>query len=411
MNILIRSPKMLSGNVVLEGSKSISNRLIILRALSSSYFEIKNLSPGDDTEALLRILNSNELIQDVGAAGTTMRFLTSYFASKNCERILTGSERMKKRPIGILVNALNSLGADISYLENNGFPPIKISGKKITGGKISIRSDVSSQFLSSLLMVAPTFNQGIEMHLDGKIASLPYLLMTLKLMEEFGVKYSLKDNIITVLPGTYHGKEIKVEGDWSAASYYFSAVALKNKSSLSIYGLFEKSLQGDNVLPTIYTQLGVKCIYKNGAFVLEHSDDRQSYFEYDFSECPDLAQTVVVTCAALGVAGKFIGLESLKIKETDRTAALAAELKKFSVNFYAEHPDDISSAWLLEGKTSATSQVEIKTYDDHRMAMSFAPLAILHNQLLIRDADVVKKSYPSFWEDFVSIGFEFSSSD
>lgn len=403
MNILLAAPThTIRGNIILEGSKSISNRLLILRALSENNFEIQNLSPGDDTDAMLRILQSKEIIQNVGAAGTTMRFLTSYFAITDGEKILTGSERMKKRPIGILVDALQKLGADISYSENSGFPPLYITGKKLAGGKIEIRSDVSSQFLSSLLMIAPKMQNGLQMHLAGKIASLPYLLMTLKLMQALGADYTMHDNVIHVLPGTYKGENMQVEGDWSAASYYFSMCALQKKSEIQISGLFRKSLQGDSVLPEIYQKLGVTSTFQNENLIVKQTGNIVTHFEYDFSDCPDLAQTVAVTCAGLGVPATLHGLESLKIKETDRTKALAHELKKFGVQFIQA---DDPATWIVNGATVSDSEIKIKTYEDHRMAMSFAPLSLLHAQIVIEDAEVVKKSYPSFWDDVSSLGF------
>ncbi|MFN0274776.1 MAG: 3-phosphoshikimate 1-carboxyvinyltransferase [Chitinophagales bacterium] len=403
MNIFLKAPQQkISCAITLEGSKSISNRLLILRAMSEKYFAITNLSPGDDTEAMLRILGSHEMLQDVGAAGTTMRFLTSYFASKEGERILTGSERMKKRPIGILVEALQNLGADISYLDKEGYPPLKIKGKKLAGGKIQIKSDVSSQFLSSLLMVAPKLEKGLEMHLIGKIASLPYLLMTLKLMQALGAKYEMHGNVIKVLPGNYSANDMQVESDWSAASYYFSICALQKNAEIKIKGLFEKSLQGDSVLPEIYKQLGVESNFDGSVLTLKQKNTFTNFFEFDFSDCPDLAQTVVITCAGLGIPGKFHGLESLKIKETDRTQALALELKKFKVDFTA---DVDNSTWSLNGKTVSDSGKKIKTYEDHRMAMAFTPLSLVHENIVIEDAEVVKKSYPSFWDDLSRLGF------
>ncbi|MBC8047416.1 MAG: 3-phosphoshikimate 1-carboxyvinyltransferase [Fimbriimonadaceae bacterium] len=410
MNILLKAPQQtINGTITLEGSKSISNRLLILRAMSENNFEIKNLSPGDDTDAMLRILTSDETLQDVGAAGTTMRFLTSYFAIQKGEKILTGSERMKNRPIGILVDALKKLGADISYLEKDGYPPLRINGKKLPGGKIDIRSDVSSQFISSLLMIAPKSEKGLQLELIGKIASLPYLMMTLKLMESLGAKYEMTGNTIHVFPGKYNGTDMQVESDWSAASYYYSICALNKNSEIKIKGLFKKSLQGDSVLLEIYNQLGVNSFFEDDILVLKQNNSVTDLFQFDFSDCPDLAQTVVVTCAGLGVPGKFSGLESLKIKETDRTQALAVELKKFGVEFIHD-TNTTSDTWLLKGKTISNSEIQIKTYEDHRMAMCFAPLSLLYENIIIEEAGVVKKSYPSFWEDLSSLGFSSSIS-
>jgi 3-phosphoshikimate 1-carboxyvinyltransferase len=408
MRYLLKAPNgAVTGDITLEGSKSISNRLLVLRALSDAPFVITNLSPGDDTDAMLRILNSQDTTHDVGAAGTTMRFLTSYFSITSGARILTGSERMQNRPIGILVEALKHIGADIEYLKREGYPPLKIQGKNLLGGKIKIRSDVSSQYLSSLLMIAPRLVHGLELELEGKIASMPYLVMTLKLMESLGAVYFIKDNIIQVLPGKYTGKMMQVEGDWSAASYYYAICALQKGSMVRIHGLFENSLQGDSVLPAIYSQLGVQSSFAGDVLILQNNGyAANALLAFDFSDCPDLAQTVAVTCAGLGVEGKFTGLESLRIKETDRTSALAEELKKFNVLFFEEN-----GSWILQGKTKINTGVSIKTYEDHRMAMSFAPLSVLHDNVIIEDVEVVKKSYPSFWTDLTSVGFSCTSVD
>lgn len=393
----------LNASVELEGSKSISNRLLIMRALSKSDFEIKHLSPSDDTQTLLALLKSDNIICDVGAAGTTMRFLTAFFALQPGLRILTGSERMKKRPIHILVDALRELGAEIEYKEKEGFPPLKIEGKHLSANEVHIKADVSSQYISALMMIAPVLENGLTLHLEGKLSSFPYISMTLRLMQSMGIECSISENIISIAHGNYNAKNVHVEGDWSAASYYFSIVALSENSRLRILGIDENSLQGDAVLPQIYKQLGVTTNFNSGVCELQQTGNITSYFDYDFSNCPDLAQTVVVTCAALGIPGKFSGLESLKIKETDRTNALATELKKFDVNFSAE-----GNSWILDGKISIKKNVEIETYEDHRMAMCFAPLALLQ-PIIICDKDVVKKSYPSFWDDLVSLDFTVSS--
>ncbi len=406
MKLQITAPsEIISGKITLEGSKSISNRLLIMQKLCDDGFEIRNLSPSDDTNTLQRLLNTDVPVLDVGAAGTTMRFLTAYCAITEGTRNLTGSARMKKRPIKILVDALVDLGADITYLEEEGFPPLQINGKKLAGRHVVIRADVSSQYISALLMIGPILKHGLTLELSGNIGSFPYILMTLKTMEQFGIGYSFENNIITIKPGKYIAKPMLAESDWSAASYYYSVCALAKNSKIVISGLMENSLQGDSVLPKIYLDLGVKSTFINDILELEYTGIVQNDFEYDFTNCPDLAQTVAVTCAALGVKAKFTGVESLKIKETDRTQALSQELRKFGVDFFEEN-----GAWILEGKTQANSIITIETYEDHRMAMCFAPLAIKHQQLIIEDPIVVNKSYPSFWSDFKSLGFscEFS---
>lgn len=393
-----------TGNITLEGSKSISNRLLILQALCSGGFEIVNLSPSDDSTTLKRLLDADEAVCDVGAAGTTMRFLTAYYAIGKSVKVLTGSSRMQQRPIKILVDALRELGAEIDYLSADGYPPIKITGKQVKGGPLTIRADVSSQYISALLMLGPVLQNGIQLQLDGKISSLPYINMTLKTMEELGVKYQFEGNTIEVFAGNYIGKTMIAESDWSAASYWFSICALSPNSSIQIHGLFENSLQGDSVLPAIYHHLGVTAQFENAVLQLTHNGNCSGKLTFDFSNCPDLAQTVAVTCAALGVEGEFTGLESLKIKETDRTLALQTELKKFEVHFYPEN-----DAWLLSGSTNADAPITINTYEDHRMAMCFAPLCIKHKSIIIEHPDVVNKSYPSFWNDLISVGFSTSS--
>ncbi len=401
MNLTLQDTgKAVNGNITLEGSKSISNRLLILQALCENGFEIINLSPSDDTTTLNRLLRQDAAICDVGAAGTTMRFLTAYYAIGNKVKMLTGSERMQQRPIKILVDALNKLGAKITYENNSGYPPIKIVGQPVKGGALTIRADVSSQYISALLMIAPVLQNGLQLNLEGKISSLPYINMTLKTMETLGIKYAFEGNTINVFPGKYIGIKMQAESDWSAASYWFSVCALSKNSVLRISGLFKDSLQGDSVLPDIYKQLGVHAQFENDLLILKQQDVYTKHLDFDFSDCPDLAQTVAITCAALGIPAKFTGVESLKIKETDRTKALQIELAKFGVDFHEEH-----NAWVLAGETSCSSPITIHTYEDHRMAMCFAPLAIKHESIVIENPDVVNKSYPSFWTDLSSVGF------
>lgn len=394
--------KSIAGTVTLEGSKSISNRLLIMQALSKNAFEITHLSPSDDTNALQRILRSNEKICDVGAAGTTMRFLTAYFAICDGKKILTGSERMKNRPVHILVNALRQLGAEIEYLEKEGYPPIEITGKVLTQNLVSIQADVSSQYISALMMIGPVLSDGLVLQLEGKISSYPYIQMTLKLMQSLGIVCAIQGNTITIKSGNYQGKSVQVEGDWSAASYYYSIAAIAQHAEMRIAGIYKNSLQGDAVLPEIYSSLGVETLFTDNACILRRKGNAAEQFTFDFSDCPDLAQTVVVTCAVLGIAGKFTGLESLKIKETDRTAALAKELQKFGVDFFNN-----GEAWILNGKMSRGTIVSVDTYEDHRMAMCFAPVAVVQ-PIIIREKNVVNKSYPSFWDDLSSIGFSVS---
>ncbi len=391
----------LHGTIQLEGSKSISNRLLILQALCAEGFDIHNLSPSDDTTTLSRLLAEKPAMCDVGAAGTTMRFLTALFAITDGERILTGSARMQQRPIGILVDALRMLGANITYLANDGYPPIRIRGKKLRGGRVRVRADVSSQYISALMMIGPMLEKGLELVLEGKIASFPYIHMTLRTMQELGINCSIQDNIIRVAPGNYLSKPMQAESDWSAASYHYSLCALSPGSVLRIQGLFSDSLQGDSVLPDIYKQLGVQTTFDGADMIITNTGQLSERLDMDYSDCPDIAQTVAVTCAALGVPGKFSGVESLRIKESDRTVALQTELKKFDVAF-----DEVDThVWSLQGKLKPTKGVTIETYEDHRMAMSFAPLALTAGDITIEEPHVVRKSYPSFWMDMARLGF------
>lgn len=397
-------PQPIRGSITLEGSKSISNRLLLMQALCSDGFEIKNCSPSDDSNTLTALLQKQPAMSDVGAAGTTMRFLTAYYSIRPGERILTGSARMQQRPIGILVQALQKLGADITHLERDGYPPIRIRGKALKGGEIRIRADVSSQYISALMMIGPVLERGLILHLDGKIASFPYIRMTLRTMQELGIDCFIDGQTIHIKPGAYVGKPMQAESDWSAASYHYSMIALSPGSHMRIRGLFEDSLQGDNVLPELYAQLGVETIFSNDEMIITQKGEANPHIDWDYSDCPDIAQTVAVTCAGLGVSARFTGVESLRIKETDRTAALQQELAKFSVTF----SEDADGSWNLSGKARADSIQTIATYEDHRMAMSFAPLALQQPAIAIEEPMVVKKSYPSYWFDLARLGFVLS---
>ncbi len=396
--------------VQLEGSKSISNRALIALALcpgegiSNAAQLLDNLSPSEDTHTMLRLLQSDEDVLDAGAAGTTFRFLTAFMARSNRAVTLTGSARMLQRPIRILVEALQELGADIAYLGEAGYPPLRIQGRELAGGRIKIPADVSSQYISALLLIGPMLRDGLELELVGKIGSRPYITMTLRMMEQFGAKVRWEGMIVRVQPKPYRSVPFRVEGDWSAASYYYSMMALAPEGAeLAIDGLFADSYQGDAVLTRLYEPLGVRTQFTDRGVVLQRHKNRVTSLPFDFSDCPDLAQTVVVTCAALGISGQFVGLESLRIKETDRTAALQTELAPFGVEFVEKG----GGLWQLHGHLTAppTGIPTIKTYDDHRMAMAFAPLAMHLPVLRIQDPEVVRKSYPGFWNDLRKIGF------
>ena len=400
----------IQGEVQLNGSKSISNRVLIIDALCNHQLQLENISNADDTVFLQQILQSNDAVLDAGAGGTTFRFLTAYLSTQEGrEVVLTGSERMQQRPIKILVDALLQLGADISYVNNEGFPPLRIRGKKLKGGKISLPADTSSQYITALLLIAPTLQEGLALELIGKIVSVPYIKMTLKIMEYFGVKSTFTNNIITVESSQYEPKPFYIEGDWSAASYYYSIAILAKEAAITLKGLTAQQIQGDAVIADIATKFGVQTTYNNKAVTLTKTAQVQpAHFQYDFLECPDLAQTVVSFCAALQTAVNCNGLQTLRIKETDRIAALDIELQKLGLASLVEID---SNAWKLNilDQSQININLPIHTYEDHRMAMAFAPLVIKTNEILIEEPNVVTKSYPLFWKDLAALGFTISS--
>jgi 3-phosphoshikimate 1-carboxyvinyltransferase len=384
----------------LPASKSISNRVLIMNALAKgNHSTLHNLSDANDTQLMMKRVNSTASEIDVEDAGTTMRFLTAYFSLTGQEKLLTGTARMKERPIGILVNALRSLGVSIDYLEKEGYPPLKIRGfTQQKTNSLKIRGDVSSQFISALMMVAPILPQGLSLELEGKIGSRPYMEMTASLMEHFGVKSEFKDSHIRVLPQQYREAEFTVESDWSAASYWFAFAALAEDAAIVLPRISLNSLQGDRAIADIMVHLGVKAEMVNEELHLTKTNDKKD-IRWDFTHCPDLAQTVAVVCAAKGVKGFFTGLESLRIKETDRIAALQNELRKIGADLVE---NDLSN-WTVIPSKSLPGEVRFETYKDHRMAMAFAPLATKMN-VTIENPGVVKKSYPRFWEDLKSFG-------
>ena len=394
--------KEISGEITLDGSKSISNRALIIQALCNDKFTITNCSQSDDTKALKEGLTQQESTIDVGAAGTTMRFLTALLASsKDKEITLTGSDRMKQRPIGILVNALKELGAEIEYGEAEGFPPLKIKGKNLTGGELTIAAGVSSQYISALLMVAPTWENGLKLTLKGDLVSRPYLEMTLKLMEHFGVQHDWTDNCISIVPQTYKGKDFKVEADWSAASYFYALVSLSDEADLVLNGLFPNSIQGDSVLAEMMEKLGVHTLFGKEFIHLTKLPQTANGFEFDFIKCPDIAQTLAAVCAGLKISGTFSGLQTLAIKETDRTAALQTELAKINTQFTQSE-----NTWKLTPAENLPDDIPVfDTYHDHRMAMAFAPLAIVMEYgVKINDPMVVTKSYSNYYNDIEQLG-------
>ena len=398
----IESPSEIEIN--LNSSKSESNRLLIIKSLSDNQIELENLSHANDTVLLKNLIRSNsQNIWDAEDAGTTMRFLTSFLAITKQGVLLTGTERMKKRPIKILVDALNKIGAEISYTEKDGYPPIKIN-RKISQIKesISIRGDISSQYISSLLMIAPVLPNGLKIYVMPPFYSKPYVMMTLNLMKKFGIKYDLSEDSISINNQDYKSGSYKVESDWSAASYWYSFISINKKlKEIKLKGLREHSFQGDQVIKKIMTLFNVETLYDKDGIILRKKDFDCDYLELDFKDCPDLAQTVLVVAAFHKVKLKLYGVESLKIKETDRLKAMSSELKKIGVNFY-----DDNGVWTLDKRNNEFSnEASIETYKDHRMAMAFAPLASEIN-ITINNPDVVNKSYPSFWEDMKKAGYD-----
>jgi 3-phosphoshikimate 1-carboxyvinyltransferase len=395
--------KFISGNIVLTAGKSESNRALMIRALCEDNFEIENLAIAKDTETMQRLLASGGIVKDVGPAGTTMRFLTALYACTPGEYLLTGSERMKNRPIKILVDALRDMGADIEYLEKDGCPPLKITGKILSGGTVHMDGSVSSQYLSALIMVGPTLSGGLNIVLEGKIASVPYLTMTLKLIALFGAEYTWDGNVISIKEGKYQAINYVIEADWSGASYWYQIVALAQTAELKIIGLKKESLQGDAAIVEIFEKLGVSTQFLDNEIIIKKNPDFQlpEKLIHDFSDCPDVAQTLASTVAGLGVEGHFTGLESLRIKETDRIQAIKDELNKFNIEVDILADDEII---IKKGDLSETSEF-IETYDDHRVAMSIAPLCLLlDDELKIKDSEVVEKSYPDFWKDLNEVG-------
>jgi 3-phosphoshikimate 1-carboxyvinyltransferase len=395
------------------GSKSETNRLLLLQALYPN-ITLENASNSDDSDVMEKALNSpfttdHLLIVDVHHAGTAMRFLTAFFAIQdNIELVLTGSNRMKERPIKILVDALRELGAIIEYQENVGFPPIKIIGKKLTKNKVSLAANVSSQYISALLLIAPKLENGLELTLEGEITSIPYIKMTLALLNEIGVETSFLENKITINPlFSIHAPGVRglIESDWSSASYFYSIIALSEIGTAITLSTFKKdSLQGDAILHEIYNNFGVTTAFnENQSITLTKSEIHQiATLSLDLKNCPDLAQTIVVTCFGLKIGCDLTGLHTLKIKETDRIEALKNELTKLGATVAVTN-----QSLILREPFEIHKNITIATYQDHRMAMAFAPLA-LKTPIHIENADVVSKSYPDFWQDLKKIGFEIS---
>ena len=395
--------KFKDSTIYLNSSKSESNRLLIIKALSEKEITIKNLSKANDSVLLKNLLESENLVVwDAQDAGTSFRFLTSFLAIKKEHVVLSGTERMKQRPVKVLVDALNKIGAEILYLENEGFPPIYVKGKiNQVKNKLDIPGDISSQYISSLLLIAPLLEKGIEINIEEPFYSRPYVNMTLNLMNSFGIKSEVKGNKISIKNQEFSSGSYIVESDWSAASYWYSILSISDDiNNLTLQGLKKKSNQGDSVISELMKSFGVNTQYKEDGIVLTKIRFDTEEIELDFRDCPDLAQTILVVAAYHKIKLKVSGVESLKIKETDRLLAMKNELKKIGCDFYEE-----GNYWLLEKRRrEIDDELSIDTYKDHRMAMAFAPLAS-KKSLIINDPDVVVKSYPTYWEDLKKVGF------
>lgn len=415
MDFPLRFSSKLRTTIALPTSKSLSARALIVRALSGEACDLTGISDCDDTRALLAGIDCSkptadgaEATIDIGAAGTAMRFLTAFYAARPGEaRLLTGTERMQQRPIGLLVEALRQLGADIEYVQEEGYPPLRIRGKQLNGGKLSIPATTSSQYVSALLMIAPTLTHGLQLTLEGPIASRPYIEMTLGLMQEWGVESQWDEQTISIAPQRYtRQKPFDIEPDWSAASYWYSLVALSPDAEARVVlpKLEFASLQGDSFCAYIFRELGVHSMFAGDRLILTKKPFSPSgVLEIDFAQVPDLAQTVVVCCTMLGQAFHFTGLHSLKIKETDRLAALTTELAKYGHRLTSPTEGTLAFSPADSCPVAPHAPISIATYDDHRMAMAFAPTAYRYSHLTILHPEVVSKSYPNFWQDLAKI--------
>lgn len=412
MQYIVKAPNRIKAEINLPASKSISNRVLVIHSLSGGNSTLHNLSDCDDTQVMINALRDMPEVIDIKAAGTAMRFMSAYLSVTEGEHVITGTERMKHRPIGVLVDALRRLGADIEYVGEQGYPPLRIRGKQLEGGTLEVPGNISSQYISALLMIGPTLRNGLELRLTGDIISRPYIDLTLHVMHEFGCKIEWSSvDTISVKPQRYDDREYVVENDWSASSYWYEMLALSEdkENGIVLPGLRDASRQGDSVVRYLYSLLGVKTAFKNG----DHGQDTKvaltrhfsalTRMDYDFINQPDLAQTFVVTCCALGIPFHFTGLASLKIKETDRIEALKTEMRK--LGYVLRDVNDCELEWDGE-RCEAEDNPSIDTYEDHRMAMSFAPLAITLGCIRINNPEVVSKSYPNYWDDLRKAGFE-----
>lgn len=398
-----KSNSVIKVSVPLTPSKSITNRLLIIRSLCREQFSILNSATAIDCVILDKILSYSDESLDCGDSGTAFRFLTAYLSVNSGVYILTGSERMKSRPIGPLVEALKSMGADISYLEKVGYPPLKIIGKKIVGGNVCIDASQSSQYISALLLIAPMLEGGLKIELTGKINSRPYIIMTLSLMHLFGISFKTEGNFITISEGKYTSCNITVENDWSSASFWYLIAALSDESTIELKGLCRNSIQGDSIIASIMTRFGIQTEFiEEGIVITRHPDSLMPIsFEYDFSSCPDLVIPVAVLCATKGIVAELKGVKNLRIKESDRLEALKQELAKTGAEI--EIQDD--SFFIRAGKSERTV-IDFHSHNDHRIVMSLAPLALMYDYITIDEHIPVNKSYPDFWKHFSSAEFD-----
>lgn len=417
MQYMITPPRHVDTRILLPASKSISNRALIIHALTGGNVMPENLSDCDDTKVIIRALSHRPEVIDIKAAGTAMRFMTAYLSVTEGEHTITGTERMKHRPIGVLVDALRYLGAEIEYAGEKGFPPLRIRGRQLEGGRLEIPGNVSSQYISALLMIAPVLSKGLEMKLTGGIVSRPYIDLTLHLMHQFGVSAEWTDiDSITVKPQPYRQRPYTIENDWTAASYWYEVLALTDElgSKVVLPGMLDGSRQGDSAVRYIFSLLGIKTAFADreadrltDATLTRHSC-MLNRMDYDFTNQPDLAQTLIATCPVLGIPFHFTGLGSLRIKETDRIEAMKTEMEKLGYILHADSGTELS--W--EGdRCEPVAQPVIDTYEDHRMAMSFAPLAIRLGRIGINHPEVVSKSYPHYWNDLRKAGFHIVQTD
>ena len=409
MRYKLSAPSVVRTTIQLPASKSISNRALIINALARGTTPPCNLSDCDDTLVMIKALAEDNETIDIMAAGTAMRFLTAYLSTVQGTHILTGTERMQQRPIQILVNALRELGAQIEYAGKEGFPPLRIHGTELKGNELTLKGNVSSQYISALLMIGPVLKNGLRLHLTGEIISLPYINLTLQLMKEFGAKAAwTSGNSIEVAPKPYTPVSFMVESDWSAASYWYQIAALSEQAEIELMGLFHNSYQGDSRGAEVFSRLGITTEFTHEGVLLKKSNRLVEQLNEDFVDIPDLAQTFAVTCCLLGIPFRFTGLQSLKIKETDRIFALKAELRK--LGYILQDAQDSILIWDGE-RCQPEAQPVIQTYEDHRMAMAFAPAALRFPETYIAEPQVVSKSYPAYWENLKQAGFQIENKE